>query len=361
MPRVLLSGYYGFGNLGDEAILQAAVHALRAASEGVEVGVLSADPKATAAAYGVRAFDRRRLTRILGAVRWSDLVLSGGGGLIQDATSRNSPLYYLAILRLAQVLRRKTMVLAQGLGPLTVPRNIRALKAVFRRTEAVTLRDAASAEWLRSIGHTAPEPQVTADLAFLLRPSPGLAAGSLRRTVAADGPIIGLAVRPWGAAAESLPERLAALARSAAREVGGRAALLPFHPGLDLPLCEAVHARAPAETAIVPHPARPDEALAWVGEMDVLIAMRLHALIFAGSMGTPFIAISYDPKIDAFAEAMGEAPVARADDLDADRVLERLRHLWPRRRQVGEALALRADELGERAARAIDVAVSLLG
>jgi polysaccharide pyruvyl transferase CsaB len=360
MPRVLLSGYYGFGNLGDEAILQAAVQALRAACEGVEVGVLSAAPTSTAAAYGVRAFDRRKLTGIFAAVRWADLVLSGGGGLIQDATSRNSPLYYLAILRLAQVLGRKTMVLAQGLGPLTVPRNIRALKAVFRRTEAVTLRDEASAEWLRAIGHTTPEPQVTGDLAFLLRPAADSAAASLRRAVAADGPIIGLAVRPWHEAAEGFPDRLAALARSAARELGARVALLPFHPGLDLPLCESIHDRAPAETAIVPPAVRPDEALAWVGEMDVLIAMRLHALIFAASMGTPFLAVSYDPKIDAFAEAMGEAPAARADDLDAERVLERLRDLWPRRRQVGAALALRADDVGERAAKAIDVAVSLL-
>src|SRR5262245_29656484 len=120
--RVLLfSGYYGFGNAGDEAVLQASVGLLRARRPEVAVGAVSADPVGTAEAYGIRAWHRMRPREVVAALRATELLLSGGGSLLQDRTSLRSLLYYLGILQLALAMKRRVMIFAQGIGPLRRP------------------------------------------------------------------------------------------------------------------------------------------------------------------------------------------------------------------------------------------------
>ncbi len=118
--RVLLSGYYGFGNLGDEALLEVIVERMRARFPAVELEVLSATPGVTAARYGVATAPRWEWRAIRSAIARADVVLSGGGGLLQNATSLRSLLYYAGILREARRARRKTMIFAQSIGPLDV-------------------------------------------------------------------------------------------------------------------------------------------------------------------------------------------------------------------------------------------------
>jgi len=95
--KIVISGYYGFGNAGDEAILEAMVRDLRALAPGARLVVLSADPAATAARCGVEAVPRMHLPSVLGALRGADLFISGGGSLLQDATSWRSVPYYAGI------------------------------------------------------------------------------------------------------------------------------------------------------------------------------------------------------------------------------------------------------------------------
>ena len=56
--------------------------------------------------------------------------------------------------------------------------------------------------------------------------------------------------------------------------------------------------------------------------MDVLIGVRLHALIFAGVMGVPMIGISYDPKIDRFLDSIGDKPLGNLQDVTADKIFD---------------------------------------
>ena len=114
--RALLSGYYGFGNLGDEALLEVIVERTRRRFPSTQLEVLSATPQTTAARYGIAAVQRWDWREIRSAIGRADVVISGGGGLLQDATSLRSLLYYAAILREAIRARRKTMVFAQSIG-----------------------------------------------------------------------------------------------------------------------------------------------------------------------------------------------------------------------------------------------------
>ncbi|MBU6427696.1 MAG: polysaccharide pyruvyl transferase family protein, partial [Cyanobacteria bacterium REEB65] len=113
--RIVVSGYYGFANTGDEAILASVVEHLGRSGELV---ILSAHPRATRELYGVHAIGRTDLVAIAKALSGAALFISGGGGLLQDATGLKSVPYYSALLKAAQWRGVPTMLLGAGLGPL---------------------------------------------------------------------------------------------------------------------------------------------------------------------------------------------------------------------------------------------------
>ena len=100
MSKVVLSGYYGFNNSGDETILYAMITMFRKIEPSLEITVLSNEPEKTAKQYGVEAVNRWKWGQVFRAVSGCDLFISGGGSLLQDV-SKNSPLYYLAVILLA--------------------------------------------------------------------------------------------------------------------------------------------------------------------------------------------------------------------------------------------------------------------
>ncbi|MBX6377091.1 MAG: polysaccharide pyruvyl transferase family protein, partial [Clostridia bacterium] len=177
--RFLVSGYYGFGNAGDEAILAALVSGLRSEAARlpgqpeVDVVVLSGRPEETAADHGVRAIPRTDFVAVARAVAAADVVLSGGGSLLQDVTSHKNIPYYLAIVALGLAARRRTMAYAQGVGPVGSWAGRAAIRAVLDRVDLITTRDPHSAEFLRAIGVERPPIEVTADASLLLEPDRG--------------------------------------------------------------------------------------------------------------------------------------------------------------------------------------------
>ena len=106
MSKILISGYYGFSNAGDEAMLTAIVEGLRSEQQDVQITVLSGKPGITANKHRVQSIHRFNGWEIFRAMRKTDLLLSGGGSLLQDVTSRRSLFYYLSILMLARRLAR---------------------------------------------------------------------------------------------------------------------------------------------------------------------------------------------------------------------------------------------------------------
>ena len=139
MYNILISGYYGFNNIGDESILRTVIDNLREKLPDIDITVLSHDPAQTSAKYGVKAARRMSLWDILRCVLRCDLLLSGGGSLLQDATSARSILYYLFILRLAQLMGKKTFIYSQGIGPISDPRNRRLTASTLRRANGIVV------------------------------------------------------------------------------------------------------------------------------------------------------------------------------------------------------------------------------
>lgn len=405
--KVVISGYYGFGNAGDEAILEAIVAELRALRPDIQPVVLSEHPAATAARLGVEAIPRMNVTAVVRALRGASLFISGGGSLLQDATGWGSVPYYTGLMHVARWMGVPVFVYAQGVGPL----RRRALQVLTRRAlnaaAEVTVRDRSSYEFLRRLGVDQRKLSVTADPVFSLavwqdgarssgrsraeaaRRAAGTRPGTdARRELEAGGeesgvtslsawkgPVVGVALRPHPGGRPAVD---AAVVDAVAAAVGSRlerwdahVALLPLHPASDGPLLQRLYQRLeyiglghrvlhwPAVPSV---PARALAARDWLAlfaRLDVCLTMRLHGLIFSACAGTPCIAVSDDPKLAAHVDELGLPRglcLVSQVPPSGDQLGARLDEVWEKRvvlrsllRERAEALAGRARVTAERA------------
>lgn len=367
-PHIVISGYYGFGNAGDEAVLAGLVDTFRAAIPGAALAVASADPESTRALHGVDAFDRYRWIDFHGQMRGCDAFVSGGGSLFQDVTSRRSIYYYLGTIALAEMYRKPVMVCGQGIGPIHASAARTMTGALLNRTRIITVRDADSLDTLKALGVTRPHIELTADPVFALAPGdPEEASLTLRREgVDMQTPRVAFALRSWPprpdpadghpASERTEPgenEALVAAAAEAAafvhNELGAQPIFLPMHVPDDRAIARAVAERAGVPTTILAGGYPPRQTLAIVGRMDMVFGMRLHALIFAAAQGVPLVGLSYDPKVDGFLASLGRTPAADLASINGGALISAIRHAWDRRMDDAPLLRQKSAELRERA------------
>jgi polysaccharide pyruvyl transferase CsaB len=306
VKRILLSGYYGFGNTGDEAILASTVKALRQARPDLEIMVLSEHPDETGSTYGVRGFHRMSPTQVLKAIHLADLVVFGGGSLLQDITSLRSLIYYLSIIRLSRLSGKPVVVYANGIGPIRSKLGRFLTKHTLSRVKAITVRDAESETELRRLGVPLPV-QVTADPAFLLDPSPDHMADSILKEhgIGSSKGIVWIALRrmntpPWFL---NQIQDLIGWLRQEHREPSFLAMQerdLAVAQVLNRELVSAGQKPMPTVSGI-----SPEDALSILGKGDYCLGMRLHTLILSARVGVPFMGVEIDPKIGAFCRSTG--------------------------------------------------------
>ncbi|MGH2348024.1 MAG: polysaccharide pyruvyl transferase CsaB [bacterium] len=350
--RVVLSGYYGFGNLGDEAILAAMLAALRSRLPQASYTVLSGDPSSTEHQHGVTAVGRSS-PALLRALSGADLFISGGGSLIQDATSVRSALYYLGVLRAGRMLARRAMVYAQGIGPIRRPWLRTLVGRVCGGVDLLTVRDEDSRRLLQECGVRRPV-EVVADPVFALAAAPAERAVALLG--ASKGPRIGVALRPWGDDGYVAP--LVAGLRVLRDQAGAEVVLLVFHPAKD----EALSARVASDLgARVIAGVTPEEMLAVIGALDLVVGARLHALICAVAAAVAPVGLTYDPKVDALAARIGVRALLPVGSLTAATAAQTLSAAWSEREQTRAALRARLPALRSAALRAAELASTLAG
>ena len=370
--RVTLSGYYGYGNAGDEAVLAGLVKGFRDARPAgdLEIVALSGNPAETRATHGIGAADRYKPGPLLTAIARSDLFLSGGGSLLQDVTSAHGIFYYLGVVRLAQMLGKKTMFAAQGIGPLNLPRSRRLVASVANRLDAVTVRDSESAALLREIGVNRPTIEVTADPALLLerKDRPLVPNNGGIGQEQSDSPIIGgggasdfgIALRSWHG-----QEALAAQVADACWQplADSRALVFPMQPQNDQAIAEQFAAKwQSVNKAVVCQTQTGLPGLLFnIGSCELMVGMRLHALILAAACGVPSVALSYDPKVAAFMGSSGQGDaVYDLTQPDPAALSALIARIWTERSERASALRAALPTLRMRAARNVEVALGLL-
>jgi polysaccharide pyruvyl transferase CsaB len=353
--RFLISGYYGFGNLGDEALLGVIVQRLRARWPAAAIDVLSADPPATARVFGVEATPRMDLGRVRAAIGRADVVLSGGGGLLQNVTSLRSLLYYGGVIRSAIRAGKPTMVFAQSIGPLDFWG--RAVVRTFcKGLAAATVRDERSRALLGSLLPETPVER-TADPVFLIDPQPeplDLAAEGLGDD---DAPLVVVSVRKWPGA-DATVRNLAAVVDHVAAVHGARVAFLPLGGPSDAEVATRIIRRCASTPVLLPdYPLR--QAVQVIARAALVVGMRLHALVIAARLGIPFLALPYDPKVAALLDDLrypaGPLFVPGQPSPPPDVLTARLDDAWRRRAELGAHLRSVRPEIERLAERNFDV------
>ncbi|HWR38632.1 MAG TPA: polysaccharide pyruvyl transferase CsaB [Patescibacteria group bacterium] len=362
MSSVVVSGYYGFSNAGDEAMLTAMIEALTDVDPHIRITVISGDPENTRRRHGVDAVYRMNYPAIARRLVQADLLISGGGSLLQDVTSGRSLHYYLSIMLLAQLLGKPVMLYAQGIGPVRGGLARAAMRQIVNRTDLITVRDEGSLTELAALGITAPPVYLTADSVLTTHPIDRQIGRNILRRHGVEGvtPRIGVSVREWKAGGR-YKEVLAAALDRMSEELGARIVFLPMQYPDDLTASQAIADRMTFPATVLPECYTNGELLSLVGNMDLLVGIRLHALIFAAVMHTPLVGISYDPKIDGFLETLGETPVGSLDTLQPEQLLEAVRLHWQQRKQNNPEREERLTGLWQKAFRNAELAVALLG
>jgi polysaccharide pyruvyl transferase CsaB len=146
---VLICGYYGEHNLGDDALLAVLLQQL---PQGCRPVVTARDQQQVRRLFGVQTTDRTRLAAVLRALAGCDALVLGGGSLLQDATSLRSLIYYAVLMAAARLQGKPVVLWAQGLGPLRRRRSRALVRALLPQATAISWRDGASAALARSWG-----------------------------------------------------------------------------------------------------------------------------------------------------------------------------------------------------------------
>ena len=321
MYNILISGYYGFDNIGDESILRTLVTSLRERIPDCSLTVLSHDPAATREKYGVEAVERMSPLAIARAVRRCDMLISGGGSLLQDVTSSKSLHYYLAIIRFAQLLGKKVFIYSQGIGPIEKDADRRATARALRRADGIVVRDERSAALLAEIGVPAERVVITADPVIRMKKTDKAVGETILRRagVTQDGrPVVGWAIRERNRDSRFVAEVLRSI-RWLKETYNAQSVLIPFHYEEDGEVCRHIASQLPDDTAVcLDEKYLSEDMLSIIGCMDLLVGVRLHSLIYAAIMGVPLIGISYDPKCTAFLNSVGLDKLSTRDGYTAE-------------------------------------------
>jgi len=367
--KVLICGYYGHYNWGDEAMLAGALQLLR--PHGSAITVYSAAPDNTQARHGVVPLStvppRRRLQawRQYWQHTWAMLThrcfVLGGGDLLRDSPTHEVVGVWLDPLQQAVRLGHRTAVLGISVGDIWKPESRRRIPQVLNHVSWIAVRDRRSQAKLIALGVKRPV-QVMPDLALRAVPS----TARQQRPQPSGAPQIGLSIRTVmgrGAIAQQtshsdqsgqtlaldthLKQTMATIADTLIERHRATIHLVPFQaypaayhkrhrPSVDdhaFGLATRQLSRYPKQWICHPYIASFEQLLTILQSLDLMIGTRLHSLILAAACGVPVIAIEYDPKVSGFMDEIDQlCHVHRLSDINAAAIVaqaEAILTQWP--------------------------------
>ena len=329
--EVIISGYYGFYNLGDDTLLRSLISSLRREKSDIKITVLSSNPKEMRSLYGVRTVNRYNLFAIAREMKCARVLINGGGNLIQDGTSRKSLLYYAFIMKLAKRYGLKLALYANGIGPLYNEKSKRLAAEVINSADMISLRDPESLELIREIGcrDAADRARISADPAFsgIDFDKKWIDFLLSRAGLKADGKYFMVSVRSGNTLDngktdydERVTDELSLAVKAISEKYSYTPVFVPFQSEVDDEITEKVRARAGIGVIISRLSA--SELCGMLKRCEFAISMRLHLLIFAASHGIPMIGVSYDKKVDAFMRYIGADALCDVRSFTGDAVVK---------------------------------------
>lgn len=312
--NILISGYYGFDNFGDEAILGVLINKLKELNTG-EIRVLSKSPKKTSSLYYVASTFFFNLFEVVSRIKKCDVLVSGGGSLLQDVTSLKSLLYYLWVINTALFFRKKVIIFAQGIGPIRNKLGQILTKNTLKKCSVVTVRDEKSLFLLRGWGVKV---DLVCDPLFDLPLVRSIPSGK-----------VGVQLRGFKTVTDKL---LVKLAEQINKEFFDKEIeIYSFQDSLDLEVCRKFEAILrlinPVINMKLISNQTSQEILEKISKLDYLVAMRFHANLIALKYGIKTLAISYDEKVEKLATEAKIPCVSMLANEDYDELFKQLKDL----------------------------------
>ncbi|MDI9635119.1 polysaccharide pyruvyl transferase CsaB [Kamptonema cortianum] len=356
MARLLLAGYFGSGNLGDDAIMLGFLKGIEGL--GHEVRVICGNVERLMRQYGVKGVAKSDLGSVKSAIKECDVLVFPGGSIFQDVTSVRSVAYYSNLVKEAKKAGKKVALLGQGIGPLDRYFGKKMAAAAFDSADVIALRDTASVSTLKSLGCRV-TPRVTGDCAFLL-PKPEISNLSTSFGVAGMK-TIGISARPWGNDKNKTVVKVFGELIKTLSANGYVPVMIPMDASEDLKIVESIAktfgGKVP-DLKGLPSPVVLQERLI---RMEAVIGMRLHAGILAATVNVPAFMISYDPKVTAFANVLGFSTPLPMQGISSDRIFSGFQTFIKDRERMVASLEKRQEEFVRAATGNIDALRALLG
>lgn len=311
MAKIMISGYYGFDNTGDEAILKSMVGAFKEKIPQVKITVLSHNPLQTSQTYKVRAINRLHLIKIIRCLRNVNLFISGGGGLLQDSTGKGwSILYYLGLILIAKIVKVPVMIYAQGIGPINKKINKLLIKWILNKVNLITVRDTHSKKILNNLGVSGPSIYVNSDPVFLLkRKNINYIIDNypcVQKLINPDDRLlIGVSIREYKSNGSDSKRIFAQAADYLIENYQAKIIFLPFQFDEDVHISEEILSLMKNQADVLKVKLEPEELLSLLTRLSLVVGVRLHSIIFSSMANIPFIALNYDPKVKYFVEDLG--------------------------------------------------------
>lgn len=313
MIKFLITGYYGFLNSGDDAILTSMCDDVRELGINSKITILSNNPQETEKEYKVHATNRFNMISVIKEIKSADILLMGGGSLLQDCTSTRSLLYYLGILWLAKAFGKKAMIYANGIGPIRRRINRWITRYMLNRVDLITLREKLSYKELEKLGVTKPLIKITADPVFSLKLKPKkLEQIFEQEKIDTSKPMVAVLFRPWKNQ-EDYSKKMALVCDYIVRELGMNILFVPMKYPTDLKISNSISEKMECKSYSLNNKYDVDTIIEVIGNTRFVLSMRLHALLYAALKNKPMIGYIYDPKVKYFLE---ELKISALEDIE---------------------------------------------
>jgi polysaccharide pyruvyl transferase CsaB len=369
MKNILISGYYGFGNIGDEAILSAMIEQIKSKIPDCNIIVTSYNIEETKRLHEVEGIDRLNFNAISQEIEKSDLVILGGGGLFQDyhrieiASLFTQPGWgiasYAIVPLIAKMHNKPVLYYSQGIGPLFSTESRTFVAFVSELADMITVRDKVSEDILKEVGVPSSKIKLGLD------PAVGLEIPSTEKIknilmsegIPDDKEIVCVSVRQWvykflevnykKALSEALDDFLS--------NNEFYLLFLPFQNmaggGEDAKVAEEIieGMRNKDRCYLLKGSYHPREIAGIISKASLVIGMRYHSIIFSFISKVPFVALSYDPKVKNLVDELelGEYCV-EIDAITSEDVSERIIKALTDREKIRKKLESALKNMKER-------------
>lgn len=364
---IILSGYYGYRNSGDDALLGVIVDSIRYELPDVAITALSKTPRQTAMRYGIESVWRFNLISIMRLMRRSKLFVNGGGTLLTNAmTSTRSLWYYTFLMRLAKKKGLGVMPYANGVGPIVGEIGAKLARSALEDCDIISLREELSLGELERLGVKNKNVVVTADPAFMLSPCDcdWLSHLLAREGFEPDKLYAAFALRRCEGLVQNFEGEIINVCRTLRERHGIVPVFIAMQQPNDVGLSRSL-AAATGGLCITEMTAQ--ELIGIMSACRFTVGMRLHSLIYSAVAGTPVIPLSYDVKVDALANSMNGAsnikgtitPIS-VKTLTSDALSAEIEHVIACRDEMAAQITSAASTLAEEARRSAKLLAKLM-